>query len=123
MKNKQERVERQKVLAKKIFPFVENLKTIYDAQTVFSALAGFIKFGLEKEEAKLRIEDVSMDFSKEGESAVKTAVIEIRELIRLENAKEAMSLLEIMGNKIPEFIANKHMKDSMKELTVEEFIA
>lgn len=122
MKKKQH-VERQKTLARLIFPAVTNLKTVYDAQTVFNAVAGYIKLELMKEEAKLRVSDLAIDLSKEKDTPIKHAVSNIFELIRDENATDAANLIELMGNKLPEFLANKAVRGPMSQVTAEEFIA
>lgn len=123
LKKKIERVERQKTLAKLAFPFIAKLKTVYDAQTVCNAIAGFIKFGLDKKEKEVLVNEIAFDLSQSENNEVKKAVEDILGLIEHENAKESLLLFETIGNKLPEFMAARHMKDPMTSVTVEEFIA
>lgn len=123
LKDKQARVERQKTLAKLAFPFLASLPTVYDAQTACNAIAGFIKLGLDTKEKAVIVNAIEFDLSKSEDSVVKDAVQNILGLVEHENAKEVLALFEIMGNKLPEFIAARHMKDPMTSVTVEEFIA
>lgn len=118
-----QKVEHSKVLARLIFPAVEQLGTVYDGQTAFNAVAGHIKYGLQMKENTLKISDLEFDLEKGAESDVKAAVRNIIELLRDEPASDAYRLLDTMGSKLLEFVANKHLKDPMNTVTSEEFIA
>lgn len=119
----QEKIKRQKSLAHSVFPAVEQLATVYDAQTVFNAVAGHLKYGLILKENELKVSDLSIDLEKGKPSPVKHAVETIVGLLKTENAKESMELLELMGAKLPEFLANKGLTGSMSQVTAEEFIS
>lgn len=121
MRNKQY-IARQKSLAKIIFSIIANLSTVYDAQTAVNAVAGFLQDEMSKREAELNVCDLLVDLSSQKESEVLTAVKSIFDKLQTENAKESVTILEIMGQKLPQFLANKHLKDPMNSITAEDFI-
>lgn len=113
----------KKALARKIFPVVAGMPTVYDAQTVLNAFAGFVKFELQKKQAEIKVEDLPLDFSKEKESIIKDAVVALQGVVSFDNAEEVAEMLELMASKLPGYLAGIHMKDSMSTITVDEFIA
>lgn len=117
-----ERVNRAKGMARIAFKHMEGIKTIYDAQTVFNAVAGHLMYGLEIAENKLTVGELELDLETGKESDVKTAVLAIIEDLKGSNAKEARSLMDEIGNKLPQYVALQHMQDPMT-ITAEEFIA
>lgn len=117
------KIERQKTLARLLFPAVETLPTVYDAQTALNATAGYIKAGMIEKEAELNMSDLRINISKTQDGAIKEAMTHLLESVRDENAKDALELIDAMGRKLPEFLANKHMKDPMTEVTAAEYIA
>lgn len=116
-------IERQKALARKIFPFIENMKTVYDGQTVVNAVAGYLKFELLKCEEALKVSDVPIDLSNEKSSEIKTAMEGIIDAVQMDSAKETIALLETMGSKLPGYLAGVHMKDPMDTIKIGDFIA
>lgn len=116
-------IERQRTIARMVFPAVEQLETVYDAQTVFNAVAGHIKYGLILKENELKISDLAIDMAKGKDSAVKHAVVTVLEMLRDEPANDMAKLLDMMGQKLPEFLANKALKGPMSTVTAAEFIA
>lgn len=120
---KRQRIEKQRKLAHDVFPAVTKLKSVYDAQTAFNAVAGFIKYGLAQKEAELKVSDLSIELSKEKDSDIKKAVVKILSIIEKENAKDAGELVELMGSQLPQFLAGKAMKGKMSQITAKEFIA
>lgn len=116
------KVEKEKYIAKTVFPLVENLKTVYDAQTAFNAASGYIQYALIAQEVKLKISELSIDLSKQEESDIGTAIKEIIKVTSDIDAKTVADLLERMGQKLAEFVTAKHLKDPMT-IKSEEFIA
>lgn len=116
-------IERQKALARKIFPFIENMKTVYDGQTVVNAVAGYLKLELLKREEALKVSDVPIDLSNEKSSEIKTAMEGIIDAVQMDSAKETIALLETMGSKLPGYLAGVHMKDPMDTIKIGDFIA
>lgn len=116
------KVEKEKYIAKTVFPLVENLKTVYDAQTAFNAASGYIQYALIAQEVKLKISELNIDLSKQEESDIGTAIKEIIKVTSDIDAKTVADLLERMGQKLAEFVTAKHLKDPMT-IKSEEFIA
>jgi len=117
------KLSKQKDLARKIFPSIAHMDTVYDAQTVLNALAGFIKFGLQKKESEFTVRDMAIDFTKEKASTIKDAVIELLAVVEHENARDAADMLEMMASRLPGYIATVHMADKMDTITIDKFIA
>lgn len=120
---KTQEVQRQRTLARQLFPAVEQLETIYDAQTAFNAAAGHIKYGMLVKEKELKVSDLVIDLEKGNDTPMKHAVQSMLELVADESATDAMRLIEMMGSKLPEFLAMRHLKDPMNTITAEEYIA
>ena len=118
-----QKVEAQKKLARLIFPVIASMKTIYDAQTVVNALAGFIKADQAAQVAAMKVKDLTIDLSKEKASEIKAAILALREVFFYENASDAAALLERFGNGLGQFSANAYMKNPMSDIKMEDFIA
>jgi hypothetical protein len=116
-------VNRQKVLARMVFPTLEPLDSLYEAQTVLNAVAGHIKYGISINEGKLKISDLELDLKAGKPSKIKTAVLTILEMMENEPATEIEKLTELMAGKIPEHIATIGLKQPMSSLPMNEFIA
>lgn len=117
------RVERMKVLARLVWPFIQDQKTIYDAQTAVTAAAGFIKQGLELKTEQIIVKDLVFDLSADDASPIKTAVENIVNLMGTEKAADAAALLEKMGSSFTMFGASKYLTNPMSDVSADEFIA
>lgn len=115
-----DKVERSKRIAREIWPTVSELDTVYDAQTVFNAVAGHIMAALVKRERELKVSDLmgDIDLTAGKASPVKHAVTQIIDYLQLEPAKDVQELLDLMGRKLPEALAQKHIKDPMSSVSV-----
>lgn len=122
MKYNQE-IEHQKKLARAMFPILSSQETIYDAQTVVAALAGFIKADMEDKIAALKVKDLEIDLSKEKDSPIKTAMLELRKLFEKESADDAAKLLERFGTTLSQYSSKEYMKNSMDTIKMDDFIA
>lgn len=117
------RIERMKVLARLIWPFIQDQATIYDAQTALSAAAGFIKQGLEIKTEQVIVKDLAFDLSGDDASPIKTAVENLINLMTTEKAADASALLEKMSNQLTQFGASKYLQNPMAMVSADEFIA
>ena len=127
---KTKEMKHQIELAKKIFPLVSDMKTIYDAQTVVQATAGFIKAGFEeykKKEDSITVENVQKytdEFIKdEKKSAIKTSIEKIFETLKDEPAEDVIMLLQTFGKSLSAYSANKFMKNPMSDIKMKDFIS
>lgn len=116
-------IDRQRNVAKSVFPLIEGLPKVYDAQTAFNAAAGYISYELEKKQNSFKVSDLDIDLSKEPEGPMKDAVMAIFDTIKDENAMEVSKTLTTMGDKLPGFIANRGMLLSMDTVKMDDFIA
>jgi hypothetical protein len=116
-------VEKQKRLARLIFPVIEDMETVYDAQTVLNAVAGFIKYDLVVKEEAFKVHQVAFDTSKIDDGEVKTRILKLIDLLQVEGAKDVADLLEFMGSKLPQHLAHSHIKGPMSQIKSDEFIA
>lgn len=119
-----QKIERQKVLARLIFPFIQDQKTIYDAQTVVNAAAGYIKNELVLKTSNIIVKDLPVDVLKDtGDKVLKDAVINLINLMQTEKADDAIALLERFGNGLADFSSKEYMKNPMEVIKMDEFIA
>jgi hypothetical protein len=117
------RINREKSLVKLMFPMISTQDTIYNAQTVLSALSGFIKAAMDKKQSELLVGDLIIDLSKEEDSKIKTAILQLNDMLKIEKAKDTASLLERFGNILAQHSANEFMKKPMSEVTIDSIIA
>ena len=78
-------VQHQMDIARKIFPLLENNKTIYDAQTAVNAAAGYIKLELNKKAEVIKVstllEGLTETLKAEKKSEMKKSMEDIFELL------------------------------------------
>lgn len=122
MKRKAE-IEHQKKLVRAMFPILNSVESIYDAQTVVNALSGFIKADMEDKIAELKVSDLEIDLKKEDDGAIKTAILELQELFSKEGADDASKLLERFGSMLSTFSSREFMKKPMDSIKPDDFIA
>lgn len=118
-----EKVNRDKALVKLMFPIVSNQETIYNAQTVLAATAGYIKAEIDKKISEITVADLKIDVSKEKEGLIKSSLSDLLGLIAPEKAKDVSMLLERFANTLAQYSANEFMKKSMKEITIDKIIS
>lgn len=119
----QQHIEDQKRLARLIFPVIEDMETVYDAQTVLNAISGYIKLDMEKKREALKLHDIVIDLDHEEESEIKTRMLRLVDLLQTESAKDLADLTEVMARKLPEYLMSQHIKGPMSQIKGEEFIA
>jgi hypothetical protein len=107
-----------------MFPFLQDQKTIYDAQTVVNAAAGYIKQELSIKVANIIVKDLPVDLSKDkSDKVLVDAVTNLVNLFQTEKADDAIALLERFGNGLGQFSSAKFMENPMSVIKPEEFIA
>jgi uncharacterized protein YaaQ len=117
------KVAQIKDMVKRFFPKLENVESIYDAQTVVNALAGFIDANVEKQVAKIKLQDIEIDLSKEEDSEIKKAILAIMEEFKDESAQELSETLERFGSTLTKFAADKFLREPMTTLKLEDILA
>lgn len=120
---KKAKLEANKILARKVFPFVENLKTVYDAETVLGAISGYLALGLLQSEQKLVVSDLKIEMPAEKDKEINDALVAIMGLIQNEPAKEAERLIAMMGENMKGFLAQQALKGPMSQIKLEDYIA
>lgn len=120
---RKEKVAHEKAMVKDIFPIIENMATVYDAQTVLSAVSGFIQGEIAKNNMELKVKDLSIDLSAEKDGDIKSNMITLLGLIENENAEDTASLLERFSDILTKIAADKFLKQSMKEIIITDIIA
>lgn len=116
------KVAHLKNLIRAMFPYLEPVDTIYDAQTVVNALSGFIQAHVEKKLSEIKLSDIVIDLSKEEESKIKTSILALMELLKDEPASDLSKTLERLGRALSEFGANKFLKQPMTEISITDIV-
>jgi hypothetical protein len=115
----QERISHTKDLVRKMFPAIEGVDTIYDAQTVVHALCGFIMPHM----SKIKMSDLPIDLSKEDDTKVKKALEELLVILKDEPAKQLMVTLDQFGSSFAKFGADRFLKQPMSAITVDDIVS
>ena len=119
-----QKIERTKVLVRLMFPFIEEQKSIYDAQTVCAAAAGYIKQELNLKTTNIIVKDLLIDLSNDkGDKVLKDAVENLINLFQTEKADDAIQVLDRVARGLGEFSSAAYMKNPMKVIKIDEFIA
>lgn len=121
IKQKQ-KVEHIKEVVRKVYPLLD-VDTIYDAQTVLNAIQGFIKVDLEERLDKIKLSDLALNFDKEKDSKIKTAMQTIVKELADEPADEFSQTIERLARAFSDFGAQKFLKNDMGSLKIEEILA
>lgn len=120
-------VNHQIELAKKIYPLIQDQKSIYDAQTALNAAAGYIQFGVNKRMKDISLSDVMPDIlealTKEKKSAIKTSVEEIIQLLTKEKTEGMVALLQRFGKTLGEYSSTRYMKNPMSVIKLKDIIS
>lgn len=119
----QQKVAHIKELVKIIYPSLEKVDSVYDAQTTVNALSGFITALIEKKVAEIKLKDIQIDLSKEEDSKIKSAILEIIGLVPEESAQELSETLERLGTTLQSFIVNKHMKEPVSTIKIDDLVS
>jgi len=118
-----QKANREKSLVKLMFPLIEGMSSIYDAQTALQALSGFIRNELDLKNSEFVLQDLKIDLSKEKDSEVKTALVNLIDMLAIEKAKDLSDLLQRFGNILAQHSANKFMKNPMSDIALKDIIA
>jgi hypothetical protein len=120
---KVEKIAHIKEVVRKVFPLLENMKTIYDGQTTVNALAGFIDAHVEKKVGGIKLSEINVDLSHEEDSEIKTAILEIIAMFPDESAQELSETLERLGRTLSQFAADKFLKEPMSTIKISDILS
>ena len=120
---RQEKVAHMKDVVKFVYPILEGMDTIYDAQTVTNALSGFIMAHIEAKTMDFKVSDLPIDLSGEENNKTKKAIVDLIELLKDEPAKELSSILERLGKTLGDYSAHEFLKNPMSELPISKILA
>lgn len=107
------KIKHIKEVVTKAFPLIENLDSVYDAQTAVNALAGLLAAEVEKKVGLIKISEIEIDLSKEKDGNIKTAILEMISLFPDESAQELSETMERLGTTLQSYVANEGMKAKM----------
>lgn len=118
-----EKVKHIKEVVRKVYPLLEGVDSIYEAQTVLNALQGFIKVELEKVVDKITVGVLPLELEKEKDSKIKGAILSIALAMKDEPADEFSQTIERLARAFSDFGSNKFLKNPMSELKIEDILA
>lgn len=120
---KKQIVLKERELAKIMFQILEGQETIYDAQTVVNALAGYIKYEIQVKNSQFKVNDLLIDLSKEKKNKITEAMESLKAEFQNEPALDLANLLERFGKQLAMYGASEFLKKPMTELSAEDLIA
>ena len=110
-------------LVRRIYPFIKDNKSMYDAQTALYALAGYIKFQLQQKEREYSIEDLALDLSKEQDGEIKDTMMKLMEEFKGEKGFSTAAILSEVGDSLQKYGAVKYMENPMSIIKETDFVA
>ena len=117
-----EKAHKEKEITKRIFPLLQDCKTIYDAQTTLGAVAGFLQEGVQEELHKIIANQVTLDTSKVESETIKKAMEDIFKEIENEPAYVTSQILNKISSIFTAHGADKFLQNPMSSLPIEEII-
>lgn len=114
------KVARQKEMVKRVFPLLKDLDNLYEAQTALMAVSGYLKEDIEKKMSIFKVNDIALDFKDEPKTKITEVMTSIKAELQNDCAVEAMDMLELFGNFIPNIGAEAYLKKPANELTLED---
>lgn len=118
-----QRVAHAKDIVRDMFPALEEVETIYDAQTVVNALCGFIMPHIENYMSKIKMSDLPIDLSKEEDTKIKIALEKLLAILKDEPAKQLMTTLDQFGASFAKLGADRFLKQPMNAITVDDIVS
>ena len=119
---KRAKIENFKDMGRRLFPILKT-DSIYDAQTALDAVAGYVKMELAIKEAKLKINDIPLDFSKEPKGKVTDVMNAIKVEVQNENAKDVAEFLELFSRTFSSYAMKVFLEKPMSEVKVDDIVA
>lgn len=118
-----EKIKHIKEVVRKVYPLLQNVDSIYDAQTVLNALQGFIKVDLETLLDEITVGYLAMEFEQEKDSKIKDAMLAIVKEMANEPADEFSQTIERLARAFSDYGSTKFLKNPMSELKIEDILA
>jgi hypothetical protein len=115
-------VTKKKELVKEIFPLLQKQKTLYDAQTVMGALAGFISQELKNKNDALILEDLNVDFKGLKEGPIRETVLAIYLSMNTEKAQMLSDLLNEMAEAFNKLGVHRFLNKEITEIKLDDLI-
>lgn len=124
---KKQKIEHEKDMVRAIFPKLEGVESIYDAQTALSAVSGYVKMEMEDMISDIKIsyfkDALLKSLEKEKDSKIKDSMIAILETINNEKVEDIMDLLQRMSRAFGDFGASQFIKGPMSSIKIEDLVA
>lgn len=119
-----QKIERMKVLAKLIYPFIEDQKSIFDAQTVLNAAAGYIEHEHNLKSSNIIVKELPIDLSKDGgPKELVDATQNVINLLQTEKADDSVALLKRFAQGLTQFSSQKYMEQPMSTIKIDDLVA
>lgn len=119
----QEKVAHLKEMVRNLFPLIEGVDCVYDAQTAVNALSGFIAAYIEEKVSAIKLSELPIDLSKEEDSKIKTSILAMIDMFKDESAQELSETLERLGTTLQQYIVHTHMSAPMSTITIDKILS
>lgn len=118
----EEKINKMVMLTKLMWPLIESQEKIYDSQTTFNAIAGYIELGMKLKEDELTVGSLGIDLKDEKDSPIKQAMLGILGLVEHESARDVMTLARKIADMMGQYGANEFLKGPMSTLKVTDLV-
>lgn len=118
-----QKVKHHKELADRLWKHIEPQLSIYDAQTVLSAAAGFLELELIKKTKAFKVSDCPIDLSKEKPSLIKTGIEGLVRDVQDEELKDTVEFLKKFSDTLSHYGASQYLRNGMDKVKKSDIIA
>ena len=115
-------IEKEHKLAIILFPYLQKMETIYDAQTLLHGIAGYVHHELEKKMNGVKVNELPVDVSKEKEGVFRETFGEMLDLLKDEDADHTIKFMKRFGDMLGYFGAKEYMKNPMSMIKQDDLI-
>jgi hypothetical protein len=115
-------VAQEKKLAQMIFPYLQKMDTVYDAQTLLHGISGYIHHQLENKMNEFKVNDLPVDVSQEKEGVFRDMFEQLLILLKDEKADHTIKFMKRYGDMLGYYASKEYLKNPMSIIKEEDLI-
>ena len=115
-------IEKEHKLAILLFPYLQRMETVYDAQTLLHGIAGYVSHELEKKMNGVKVSELPVNLSQEKEGIFRDTFGELLVVLKDEDADHTIKFMKRYGDMLGYYGAKEYMKNPMSIIKEEDLI-